>query len=133
MEAAYVFALPRDTNQFQNPTDDEFNYLLKITNLRFADDIGGITGEEDKLAKPDNAVTKFGMEINADKTKIMKNNGTFQRYLTIQGQKLETVDHFKYLNAIVCDECSRREVLSSALVIAIFLMQARLGHSQQNY
>ena len=44
----------------------------------------------------------------------MTNNGTLQRYITIQGQKLETVYHFKYLGAIICDEGSRREVLSTA-------------------
>ena len=54
------------------------------------------------------------MEISAEKTKIMTNNGTLQRYITIQGQKLETVDHFKYLGAIICDEGSRREVPSRA-------------------
>ena len=45
----------------------------------------------------------------------MTNNGTLPRYITIQGQKLETVDHLKYLGAIICsDEGSRREVLSRA-------------------
>ena len=43
----------------------------KITNLRFADDIDGITGEEDELTKLvhnlDTAAAKFGMEITADK------------------------------------------------------------------
>ena len=90
----------------------------QITNLRFADDIDGITGEEDELTKLvhnlDTAATKFGMEISAEKTKIMTNNGTLQRDITIQGQKLEIVDHFKYLGAIICDGGSRREVLSRA-------------------
>ena len=62
----------------------------------------------------DTAAAKFGMEISAEKTKIMTNNGTLQRDITIQGQKLETVDHFKYLGAIICDDGSRREVLSGA-------------------
>ena len=79
----------------------------KITNLRFADDIDGITGEEDELTELvhnlDTAAAKFGMEISAEKTKIMTNNCTLQRDTTIQGQKLETVDHFKYLGAIICD------------------------------
>ena len=87
-----------------------------ITNLRFADDIDGIICEEDELTKLvhnlDTAATKFGIEISAVKTKIMTNNGTLQRYITIQGQTLETVDHFKYLGAIICDDGSRREVLS---------------------
>ena len=45
----------------------------KITNLRFADDIDGITGEEDELTKfvhnLDTAAAKFGMEISAKKNK----------------------------------------------------------------
>ena len=62
----------------------------------------------------DTAAAKFVMEISAEKTKLMTNNdGTLQRDITIQGQKLETVNHFKYLGAIICDEGSRREVLSS--------------------
>ena len=44
----------------------------------------------------------------------MKNNDTLQSYTTIQGQKLETVDHFKYILAITCYWGSRRYVLSSA-------------------
>ena len=59
----------------------------------------------------DTAATKFGMEISAKKTKIMKHT-TLHRYITIQGQKLETVDHFKYIGDIICDERSRIEVLS---------------------
>ena len=61
----------------------------QITNLRFADDIDGITGEEDELTKRvhklDTTATKFGMEISPEKTKIMTNNGTLQRDITIQG------------------------------------------------
>ena len=62
----------------------------------------------------DNAAAKFGMEINAEKTKIIRSDGTLQRCITIQGLKLETVDHFKYLDAIICDEGSGTEVLSRA-------------------
>ena len=62
----------------------------------------------------DTAATTFGMEINADKTKIMTNNDTLQRDIVIHGQTLETVDHFKYIGAIICDKGSRRDVLSRA-------------------
>ena len=90
----------------------------KITNLRFADDIDGITGEEDELTKLvhnlDTAAAKFGMEIGAEKPKIMTTNDTLQREITIQGHTLEAVDHLKYFGAIICDEGSRREVLSRA-------------------
>ena len=44
----------------------------------------------------------------------MTKNVTLHNYITIQGQTLETVDHFKYIGAIICDHGSRREVLSRA-------------------
>ena len=46
-----------------------------ITNLRFADDIDGLAGEEEELAnvveRLDKASTAYGMEISAEKTKLM--------------------------------------------------------------
>ena len=49
-----------------------------ITNLRFADDIHGLAGEEEQLAnlveRLDKACTAYGMEISAEKTKLMTNN-----------------------------------------------------------
>ena len=49
-----------------------------ITNLRFADDIDGLAGEEEELAKLvvclDKASTAYGMEISAEKTKLIRNN-----------------------------------------------------------
>ena len=49
-----------------------------INNLRFADDIDGLAGEEEELAnlvEPlDKASAAHGMEISAEKTKLMTNN-----------------------------------------------------------
>ena len=49
-----------------------------ITNLRFADDIDGVAGDEEELANLvehlDKASTAYGMEISAEKTKLMTNN-----------------------------------------------------------
>ena len=49
-----------------------------IANLRFADDIDGLAGEEEELAKLverfDKASTAYSTEINAEKTKLMTNN-----------------------------------------------------------
>ena len=46
-----------------------------ITNFRIADDIDGLAGEEEDLAKLverfDKAATAYGMEISAEKTKLM--------------------------------------------------------------
>ena len=48
-----------------------------ITNLRFTDDIDGLAGEEEELAKLverlDKISTAYGMKINAEKTKLMTN------------------------------------------------------------
>ena len=49
-----------------------------ITNLRFADDIDGLAGEEEELANLveflDKPSTAYGLEISAGKTKLMTNN-----------------------------------------------------------
>ena len=49
-----------------------------IANLCFADDISGLAGEEEELAKLverlDKASTAYGMEIRAEKIKLITNN-----------------------------------------------------------
>ena len=49
-----------------------------ITNLRFADDIDGLAEGEEELTKLverlDKAPTAYGMEISAEKTRLMTNN-----------------------------------------------------------
>ena len=79
-----------------------------ITNLRFADDIDGSAGEEEKLGdlveRLDKASTASGMEICAKKTKLMKNNTSgINTEIKVNGQKLETVTSFKYLGSVITD------------------------------
>ena len=48
-----------------------------ITNLRFADDIDGLAGEEELanlVEHLDKASTAYGMEISAEKAKLITNN-----------------------------------------------------------
>ena len=108
----------------------------QITNLRFADGVDGISVEEDELTKLvhnlDTAAEKFGMEIIAEKIKIMTNNGTLQRYISIQGQKLERVDHFKDIGAIICVEGSRREVVSRAAQTMAALARLKIIWKDKN-
>ena len=73
-----------------------------ITSLRFADDIDGLAGEEEELTNlvecHDKASTAYGMEISAEKTKLMKSNTSgINTEIKVNGQKLETVTRFKYL------------------------------------
>ena len=88
-----------------------------ITNLRFVDDIGGLAGEEEELAnlvEPlDKASTAYGMEISAEKTKLLTNSTTgINTEIKVNGQKLETVTSFKYLGSVITDEGSKPEILS---------------------
>ena len=53
------------------------------------------------------------MEISPDKTKVMTNNPNgFQREIKIKDQRLEEVENFKYLGAIISNEGSKPEILS---------------------
>ena len=53
------------------------------------------------------------MEIGPDKTKVMTNNPNgFQREIKMKGQRLEEVENFKYLGAIISNEASKPEILS---------------------
>ena len=97
-----------------------------ITNLRFADDINGLAGDEEELAtlvnRLDRTSSRFGMEINAGKTKLMTNSATpITRKITVSGQELETVNQFKYFGAILSEEGSKTEVLARAAQTATTL------------
>ena len=88
-----------------------------ITNLRFADDIDGLAGEEEELANfvehLDKASITYGLEISAMKTKLMTSNTSgINTQIKVNGQKLETVTSFKYLGSVTTDEGSNPEILS---------------------
>ena len=77
-----------------------------ITNLRFNELVSLV----DRLDKTSAA---FGMEISAEKTKLMTNNANgISIDIRINGEKLDEVDSFKYLGAVVTDQGSKPEVLS---------------------
>ena len=87
-----------------------------ITSLRFADDIDGLTGEEElaklveRLGK---ASTAYGIENSAEKMKLMTNNTSgINTEIKVNGQKLETVTGFQYLGSVITDEGSKPEILS---------------------
>ena len=88
-----------------------------ITNLRYADNIDGSAGEEKELAnlaeRLDKASTAYGMEISAEKTKLMTNNTTgINTEIKVNRQKLEKVTSFKYQGSVITDEGSKPEILS---------------------
>ena len=61
----------------------------------------------------DKASTAYGMEISAQKTKLMTNSTSgINTEIKVNGQKLETVTSFKYLGSLTTDEGSKPEILS---------------------
>ena len=76
-----------------------------ITNLRLADDIDSLAGEEEELAKlvesVDKASTAYGMEISAEEAKLMTNNTIgINTEIKVNGQKFETITSFRYLGSV---------------------------------
>ena len=74
----------------------------KLTNLRFADDIDGLAGREEELADLveclDKTSTAFGMQINAEKTKLMTNTtNDISTDIGVNGEKVNCVNWFKYM------------------------------------
>ena len=88
-----------------------------ITNLRFADDIDGLKGKEKELAALvdhlDKTFSAFSMEISAEKSKMMTNNiDGISIDIRVNGRKLNEVNSFKYMGAVVIDQGSTPELLS---------------------
>ena len=86
-------------------------------NLHFADDINGLAGEEEELAKLVEHLRKassdYGMEISAKKTKLMTNNTSgINTEIKVNGQRFETVTSSNYLGWVIADEGSKPEMLS---------------------
>ena len=51
------------------------------------------------------------MEINAEKTKLMTNNTSgINTEIKVNGQKLETVTSFKYLDSVITDDGSKPDI-----------------------
>ena len=61
----------------------------------------------------DKSSTAHGMEINAEKTKLMTNNTSgINAEIKVNGQKIDTVTSFKYPGSVMTDERSKPEILS---------------------
>ena len=61
----------------------------------------------------DKASTAYGMEMSAEKTKLMTNNTSgINTEIKVNGQQLETVKSFKYLGSVITNEGSKPEIPS---------------------
>ena len=86
---------------------------LLVLEIFFTEDYIRANGEEEELAnlveRLDKASTAFGMEISAEKTKLVTNNTSG---IKVNGQTLKTITSFKYLGLVITDEGSKPEILS---------------------
>ena len=67
----------------------------------------------DLVERLDKTSTAFGMQINAEKTKLMTNNtNDISTDIRVNGEKLDCVNRFTYLGAIIADGGSKLEILA---------------------
>ena len=112
--------MPTNTNALQHFSLENHQGTVSIggrtiTNLRFADDIDGLAGDEQELVNLVERLenTSYGMEISAEKTKLMTNNTQgISTEVKVNGQRLETVTSFRNLGSIITDEGSKLEILA---------------------
>ena len=76
-----------------------------------------LLGREEEVAdlveRLDKTSTAFGMQINAEKAKLMTNNTNgFSTDIRVNDEKLDCINRFKYLGAIIADEGSTPEINS---------------------
>ena len=73
------------------------------------------------------------MEIGPDKTKVMTNYPIgFQRETKIKGQRLDEVENFKYLGAIISNEGSKPDLLSSIAQTTAALYRLKIMWTDKN-
>ena len=81
-----------------------------ITNLRFADDIDGLAGEEElaKLVERlDKSLHSLRQGDQCWEDQADDNTSGINTEIKVNRQKLETVTSFKYLGSVITDEGSK--------------------------
>ena len=107
-----------------------------VVSLRFADDIDGLAGEEEELVnlveRLDSTSTAYDMQISAEKSKLITNTNGISMEIRISNVKLDCVDSFKYLGAIVADEGSKPEVLARSAQTTAALVKLKTIWNDKN-
>ena len=108
-----------------------------ISNLRVAHDIDGPAGSGLELANLvdclNQTFTAYGMQISAEKTRLMTNNTNgISSNIRVNGEKLKTVQSFKYLGAIVTDEGSMPEKRSGIAQTIAALTKLKIIWNDKN-
>ena len=93
-----------------------------ISNLRFADDTDLIAETEEELQELTTTLERraraYGMEISAEKSKIMVNSIAPGSIILMNGERLEEVKSFKYLGSIISSEGDSTEEIRTRINLA---------------
>ena len=108
-----------------------------ITNLRFADDIDGLAGDEPELANLvkclDKISSRYGMEISAEKTKLTTNSTQpIEKKITVNGQATGNCESVQYLGSVLNEEGSKTQVLARAAQTAAALAKLKTMWRDKN-
>ena len=108
-----------------------------FTNFHFADDTVVNAEEEEAGDLVDHlytTTTRYKMEIGPDKTKVIMTNNSngFQREIKIKGQRLEDVENFMYLGAIISNEGSKSKILSRIAQTTVALSRLKIIWKDKN-
>eukprot|EP00794_Sanderia_malayensis_P019589 gene19589-biopygen14545 len=102
---------------------------IRITNLRFADDIDLVGKDESEIQELTNRLhntsQRFGMEISKEESKIMvTGNGddNIRLDINIDGEKLVQVTRFKYLGSTVTEKGTSEEEIRIRIGVATSAM-----------
>jgi len=93
-----------------------------VTNLRFADDIDLVAGQAEELStlttRLEESAKRLGMQISAEKSKVMRMGSNEELDVSIGSEKLETVTQFKYLGATITEDARSVQEIKTRIAIA---------------
>ena len=95
-----------------------------MSNLRFADNIDLMSGSHGQLQNLTNRLVdraiSYGLEVSTEKSKIMTNSvNDISADISMNGQKLEEVNSFRYLGATPCKDATCSAEVYNRIVSAM--------------
>lgn len=103
-------------------TGIRWNFMNRLEDLEFADDIALISSKFDDIQKKTNklaeAASKTGLKINIGKTNTMRINSKVKTNIRINNEELEDVDQFTYLGAQLNKEQGTKDEISTRITKA---------------
>lgn len=107
-----------------NNSSGGINWYLtqKLEDLDYADDISLLAQTHEDLQRRINKLAKcaaeVGLEININKTKVMRGNTNNTRPITIGDTSIEDVDKFNYLGSVITKEGGTKDDIDNKLMKA---------------